>query len=673
MNGNAHRKSSGKSRLICIVSLICLASCSPKPVPPAVTQGSVTFVEGNVASKIGADWKAIAIGDIVPTAASVKTEKASSCDIQFGKASAIRIGPNSLIELNALSLTTGKNVVDLGLVAGVVTCKVNKLAGRDRFHVATDTAVCAVRGTQFAVSAGKGEPMKVAVQEGGVAILPPSFDEAKLEALASASGKAMVDAVVDSLVQAAPVVAKGQELSIATTDLATADGIVLQVQGEIASETAPAAAAQSTTKTQESPAPAGRSEGGSVALPESIARSLKDYASAAPASVQKPVSLSTGSKSLFEKAATLRVMESLPEPPKEPPANPSPSPVSAAPISPMPMSAPKPSALYGTAKVSELGLVSGLVAADRTFFAADAKGEVSAFTADGAVLWSAKTRNSENDNSCPVSGTGLIAFAGDKELSVFDASSGKQRFSRALDSSDSGLFGRRPAIAGERLYLATSDGIMVLDAQSGSSVGTIALHDDVEMTPAVSGTKLYAASVGGVFYIMDGEGLSVSGQVTTPATQPYAAAPLVSGGYAYFVDRKGLAVCIDLGAQTVAWSKRVDAGKNLNVLQDPVLGDSGLYVFAKSTIYGLSSKTGERLFEPIGGASSPLAIVGGALWFGTQDDRIVAVDPLTGNTRATLPVAAKVIGAPVESGDLIAFPAESGQVFFVNPATLLSK
>ena len=611
----------------------------------------MTFVEGNVASKIGADWKAIAIGDIVPTAASVKTEKASSCDIQFGKASAIRIGPDSLIELKALSLTTGKNVVDLGLIAGVVTCKVNKLAGRDRFNVATDTAVCAVRGTQFAVSEEKGEPMKVAVQEGGVAILPPSFDEAKLEALAGASGEAVVDAVVDSIVQAAPVVDKGQELSIGTTDLAKADGIVLQVQGELASATAPATA--------------GRSEGGPVALPESIARSIKDYASAAPASVPKPESLGAGSKSLFEKAATLHVMESLPEPPKRT------SP--AAPISPMPLSAPKPSALYGTAKVSELGLVSGLVAADRTFFAADAKGEVSAFTADGSVVWSAKTRNSENDNSCPVLGTGLIAFAGDKELSVFDASSGKPLFSRALDSSDSGLFGRRPAIAGNKLYLATSDGIVVLDAQSGSSVGTIALHDDVEMTPAVSGTKLYAASVGGVFYVMDGEGLSVSGRVTTPATQPYAAAPLVSGGYAYFVDRKGLAVCIDLGAQTVAWSRRVDAGKNLNVLQDPVVGDSGLYVFAKSTIYGLSSRTGERLFEPIGGASSPPAIVGGALWFGTQDDRIVAADPLTGKTRATLPVPARVVGAAVESGDLLAFPTESGQVFFVNPATMLSE
>ena len=168
------------------IGILCLASCSPKPTPaaaggtaappspvvakaappaatqavqsPAVTQGSVTYVEGKVSVRTDADWQAVAIGDLVPSSASVKTGSASSCDIQFGKASAIRIGPDSMIELKAISLTTGKNVVDLGLIAGVVTCKVNKLAGRDRFQVATDTAVCAVRGTQFAVSEGKGKP-----------------------------------------------------------------------------------------------------------------------------------------------------------------------------------------------------------------------------------------------------------------------------------------------------------------------------------------------------------------------------------------------------------------------------------------------------------------------------------------------------------------------------------
>ena len=161
--------------------------------------------------------------------------------------------------------------------------------------------------------------MKVAVQEGGVAILPPSFDEAKLDALAPRQSESMVDAVVDSIVQAAPVVAKGQELSIATTDLAKADAIVSQVQGELASD----AGGRAGRRKRKPRRPAGRR--GSVALPESIARSLKDYASAAPASVQKTVSSKHGIEKTLREGGHPRSEGKPARASKgEPPPNPSP-------------------------------------------------------------------------------------------------------------------------------------------------------------------------------------------------------------------------------------------------------------------------------------------------------------------------------------------------------------
>jgi hypothetical protein len=743
---------------IIVIAFSCFVSCSPKKAQPAsngttavaaspavgqnaqapaVTQGVVTFVDGTVSTKTSSDWQPASIGDAVPMSASVKTGSASSCDLQFGKASAIRVGPDTIVELKEVSLTSGKNTVDLGLLEGAVTCKVNKLIGRDRFQIGTKTAVCSVRGTRFVVNEQQGRPMKVAVQEGGVAILPPSFDAAKLDALTNSTNESVVDSVVDSIVQAAPVVHEDQELSIKTTDLAKADAIVTQVQTELESTLTPqntlATSAQGAAKTEEKPVTAAQSEGAAIALPASITQSLKDYATSAPVSIQKTASLSAESKSLLEKGASLEVKESLPESPKATPAtSPSPTPVSATQVpktlaltvnatpqdaeilfdgvvrgkSSATSSYPsgttvalkvqrrgyadyeasihlvgesdivqsavlKPTALYGTTKVSGAGLVSGLVAADQTVFGADSKGSVFAFNADGDVLWSTKTENTENDNSRPVLGGGVLAFSGDKALAVLDASSGKSRFSVPLDGSSSGLFGRRPAIAGDKLFLATSNGIKVFTTGNGASVGTIALPDSIEMTPSVVGTTLYAVSTGGVFYIVDTDHQSVAAQIKTSAVQPIAAAPIVSGGSAYFVDRKGLAVRIDLDAKTVAWEKRLDAGKNLNVVQDSVLGDLGLYVFAKSTIYGISSKNGERLFDPIGGASSPPAIDGGVLWFGTQDMKIVAVDSVSGKVRATLAAPARVVGTPVRSGDLLAFPTESGNAIFVNPAVAL--
>ena len=665
---------------IIVIGLVSLVSCSPKQAPaaggeasaaaspaveaiarsPAIHEGIVVSADGKVAAKTGAEWRAISIGDAVPTAAIVKTESSSSCDIQFGKVGAIRIGPNSTVELKTLSLTSERDVMDLKLLAGSITCKVNKLKSRDRFQVGTNSAVCAVRGTRFAVSERNGKPTKVAVQEGGVAILPPSFDEAKLDAIGGAGNQSVVDTVVDSIVQAALVVHGDQEMSIASTDLAKADAAVVLMQSALAANPSSEA-----SKPEEKPAAAPKGE--AVTLPESVARMLKDYSAATTGSARETLPLSAESKRAFEKAATLEVRETLPESPNAPP----PQGAAATPVSAVSVAAKAPSALYGTVKVSNARLVSGIVATDRRLFAADAKGTVFAFAADGTVAWSAKTGNSENDNSRPVLGEELVAFAGDKALSVMDASSGQQRYALPLDASSSGLFGRRPAISGDRLYLATAGGIEVFDVKSGAKVGTIALPDDVEMTPAAVGTTLYAASINGVFYAMDGLKLSVTGQVKTPAAQPYAVAPLVSGGSAYFVDRKGLVVCVDLGTMTVAWSKRVDEGKNLNVLQDMTLGEAGLYVFAKSTLYGLSAKNGERLFDPIGGASSPSTLEAGALWFGTGDNTVVAVDPLSGKKLATIKVQAKVVGKPVKSGDLLAFPTESGEAVLVNPSAAL--
>ena len=663
----------GKSSLWILATVLALgsASCSPKQGPaagvaapaaggalqsapknPAVTEGSVAFLDGKASSGEDPDWKPLSIGDKVPMNDSVKTEKGASCEIQFGSLGAIRIGSASVVKLKSVSLASDRRAVDLGLVAGEVTCKVSKLAGKDSFHVGTNVAVCSVRGTRFIVSRTSGEAVKFAVQEGRVAILPPSFDQAKIESSAKGADEPLVETVVNSIVGAAPVVAADQELTVGRGDMAKADALIASVETQLES----ALTASST---------AASSAGTTVSLPEALGKSIEAYAAAAPESVKKAAVLSEESKRSFKESASLEVKESMPAAPGAAVA-----PVRAEGAIPASAQA-KSSPIAASAKLSSSPLVCGLAAEGGTLFVADSKGSVFAFKADGSMLWSAKTGNAENANSRPVAGPGLVAFAGDKALVAFDAASGKQRFSLPLDAASSGLFGRRPALVGDKLCVATSSGIGFFDSSSGASLGSISLPDDVEATPAIRGSTLYAVSTSGVLYIIDVEKQSVAAQIKTKAVQPIAAAPVVSQDAAYFIDRKGLAVRVDLGAQSVSWEKRLDAGKSLNVLQDPALGDEGLYAFAKSTIYALSVKTGERLFAPIGNASSPPAIEKGLLWFGTQDGKIIAADPATGKTKASLSVPSRVVGAPIASGGLLAFPMENGSAVIVDPAGML--
>jgi outer membrane protein assembly factor BamB len=326
--------------------------------------------------------------------------------------------------------------------------------------------------------------------------------------------------------------------------------------------------------------------------------------------------------------------------------------------------------MKGTLKVSGIGLVSKLVASGDRVFAADASGAVFAF-GGGRVLWSARIGNSENGNSSPVLAPDGVVFAGDKKLAFLEAASGKQRFSLDLDAASSGLFGRRPAVAGDRLYLATGVGIRIVDLASGADAGSIATADGIDTTPLVSGPNLYAVSSNGILYVMDRERRSVSQRIKTPISQPIAVQPVLAGGAAFLVDRKGLVVRVDLQSGAVAWQKRLDPAKALNVFQDPLVLGDGLYLFAKSTIYGLSCATGERLFAPIPEASSPPSAKGGALWFGTQDGRIVAVDPATGKTLWSQKAADKIVGVAGEAEGLLAFPTEAGTALLVDAAAAL--
>ena len=121
-------------------------------------------------------WIPAEIGDLVTRANSVKTGPDSSCEIQFASTAVIRLQENTEIEIRRVSLAPDASKVGLKMVAGSVLAKVQKLSKQDSFSVATQSAVCGVRGTEFSVSTGDGTETVLAVKEGAVAVLPPSMD-----------------------------------------------------------------------------------------------------------------------------------------------------------------------------------------------------------------------------------------------------------------------------------------------------------------------------------------------------------------------------------------------------------------------------------------------------------------------------------------------------------------
>ena len=658
--------------------------------PPATTVvGTIDFMDGEVSVRLsGADWRDAELGDQVSASDAVRTGPLSTCDVGFGPFGLVRLDADSTVELKTVLLSSERNVASVRLAAGSVACKVSKLAGNDRFEVRTQTAVCGVRGTEFLVKEVPGKPMKVAVREGSVAVLPPSFDADALEAAATeGSGEAMVEAVVREIVEAAPLVKANEESSVSATQMAESDKMMAEIHQvvvrelEVLASTAPVVtapveqtpAAAADAKTSEAPPQA------PMAAPEAPARisaavtaTLVKYTAKAETVITPRAPLNQESKQALEKLPeTLSSAPPVSIPKTD--SQPASVPVAASVTENAPAEKPTPEPVVSKFSVAQTELVGGIVAAGDRFFVADVLGRLHSFAADGSGKKTVKGDGASNENSRPVPAGGTVYFAGTAALVAFDVDSGTQLFTRPLDAGNSGFFGRRPAPAGGKLFSSSDAGLDVFDAKSGEKLGSVTLSEGSDMTPTVVGDSVYIVTRSGSFNLVSASSHKVLATVATRAVEPIASSLLIVGDRAYFADRKGTAFCIDLTTMAVAWKRQLEAGKTVSVFEDPVASDKAILFFGKSGIYALSAADGSPAFAPVRDVATAPCVLGSAIWYAGKDNSFVALDATTGKVMAKLESGSQVVGRPAALGNRIAFPLASGSVGVVDATRALTE
>jgi len=782
-----------------------VATTSPGAAQPAKAQpgnaqpervldsATVVFVTGTVSYTFNGATVGVEIGDEIPVGAVVTTGTESACDLQLGSLATLRIEAETTASLSEIAVGETRRAATARLVSGSVAAKVSKLAGRDRFNVATQQTVCGVRGTEFVVNVSSSGTTKVSVREGSVALLPPSFDPVPIET--KAAGKAMVpvvDAVFASMLTFAPHVEALQETTIGRQDLAKAttawEGIASAIDNAIVAapvaaqaETPQASAApQSSQPATESAAPttglAGAQanapttaplaetsallatpemkssfaafEGASTplgkkarAITKATAGELATFstmtiyqvpeadaapqvsntpaskrptiAAPSPAGATSPArpsapiliplsivctpadaeivldgsSLGRGSISILEaqgsklhllvrrqgyEDAVLEIKVESPSGERRTIALVSKA-SSAAPAAPasvtQPSSAaanPAPRAIFARFASGATRPVGSSVPLDDGALFVDAKGELFRVTTTG-LSWKAATGNSLADNALPFVSNGIAYVEGDKNLTLVDLSSGAVAATVALDESDSGLFGRRPAAIGNELFLSASDGLRVLQADSGASIRTIAMSEGSDMTPLASGKSLLIVDRKGDFLELDpGTGARIL-SVQSKAIQPVAVSAVVADGRAYFADRKGLVSCVDLASGTLLWSKSAFGGGKA-VFDDLLVADGAIWCYSKGTIAALSAVSGESVGTTITGASAPPLFAEGLVWCPMGTGVLAGRDPSTGKIEKSLDAKERFAARPAESGGLFICPLDTGDVAVLDPA-----
>jgi outer membrane protein assembly factor BamB len=709
------------------------APASPAPVQqnaPAAPSlpAEVIFGSGEVDGQHDGTWSDLEVGTKLGKGDAVKVGAASECQLKFADMAVVSIRENTQVSIDSLILNQSTSQVKLGLKSGTVLSKVKKLSGGERFAVRTETAVGGVRGTEFGVTVTPQGATLVSVKDGTVAVLPAAYDPDDVRSM-SAVAVPGLEQIAKEIESSAPAVHAGQELTVTPEQAAKAETSFQVVQSAAVQVVKEEEARQVTASSQSSgttapPAP-------TAAELEARTKAIQAATATLASVVGAPKALTPAHGQALKRIDALPAPSAPVSalPPAAPSAAPAPSkapsaPPAAAPVRISVTATPEDSEIELNGKVAATGtyeaevnpgdsvtlvirhegyatktvavtakgpasypvqlqpmpieaafpagsapLVGSVQTAGGILVSADRQGQLAGFDRQGRALWKLATQNTPNENSSPVIGSENLYFTGSKEFLVVAVRTGAVVSRAALDSSTTHLFGQRVAVSPTLGVLPTSTSLVIFNPASGATVRQIPIPGGTLMSPTISDGRVLLVNQAGVFLAVDPESSEVLFQVPTGASQPVASSVLVSGSKAYFADRKGTVVCVDMDARKVAWKVSLK-GQATGVFQDLEASAGGIYAFAGNAIHALSASDGSELFPPIGGASTPPLDRGGRLYFGTQSGTLAVVDERTGKTVKSLELKAVAATRPKADGSRLLFGSTTGQVFVVYPDSI---
>ena len=169
-----------------VMSCVLCAACAKKEGP---VRAVTTFVVGSVSlERPGSPVRQLGHKEELRPGDVVRTGSGSMLVIQMGEDSVIKIEADSTVTIAAVM---GKEGTRLGLEEGQVFSRLRHLQKGSDFRIYTKSCVAAVRGTEFSVSYGRGEPV-VAVGDGTVEVKKAKAGKETGEARMVGAGSAAV-------------------------------------------------------------------------------------------------------------------------------------------------------------------------------------------------------------------------------------------------------------------------------------------------------------------------------------------------------------------------------------------------------------------------------------------------------------------------------------------------
>ena len=158
---------------------ICIASLTLGIVPTASADsalGTISYMEGAVEVTRDGDFlspRTVDIGLVIREFDTVETGEDAYVEVEMSAPAAgslVKVHPGTAFYFEGTSRESSRFRTTFQLLRGALRLKVGRLASGESFNVQTDTAVMAVRGTEFTVDMAADRSILVGVPEGRVNI-----------------------------------------------------------------------------------------------------------------------------------------------------------------------------------------------------------------------------------------------------------------------------------------------------------------------------------------------------------------------------------------------------------------------------------------------------------------------------------------------------------------------
>jgi hypothetical protein len=129
---------------------------------------TVTYADGTVF-----DYKkgGVTEGDVIPVGATIKTGAKTLAELRLKpNKSILKLARGTNFRIDGLAASSSAKTNAMTLAAGKIRVIASKLSGDEQFKIKGQTAVCGVRGTDFAFSSNPGSSDRLTVKSGLVAL-----------------------------------------------------------------------------------------------------------------------------------------------------------------------------------------------------------------------------------------------------------------------------------------------------------------------------------------------------------------------------------------------------------------------------------------------------------------------------------------------------------------------